>query len=370
MTLNVLQPQPRPKLLNVVVVPTGGWTLRFQVEIASVLTNVNATIPAGDYYVAFDQQSDDFIWKLATVMSAAANTATGGTAADIGIYLNSSNKVVFSFADTWYVGAAQDGITLSWTFDASSTSIGEVLGFDTSANDSSTGVNNPTITGDYQHAYGWYSDEDGQLVDDFVEDSETVEVFQSIGPSGHSKAQFIGARGTNVLGLKWLARVKTFSRRVAYAGTPVWPYGFNVPLECFWREARQGKRFRVYRDGQISTTRIVQRGVPTSTSTTTWTDTGKAWTIAPAQQFKGMLLYTVLTGLTVRSFITSHTATVITFPNAIAGAFTVSGAAYYIMDQKYSEYTLDLEKMKTFEPKEITNLDEYEISLPLLRYQA
>ena len=59
-----------------------------------------------------------------------------------------------------------------------------------------------------------------------------------------------------------------------------------------------------------------------------------------------------------------------TLPNAIQGRLSSTGVTYLVMFQQYSTYQLDLEKMKEFMPKELPNLDEYDIELPLMRYQT
>ncbi|HJW74987.1 MAG TPA: hypothetical protein VJ787_04875, partial [Thermoleophilia bacterium] len=55
----------RPKLLSVVTIPSGGWQLRMYISnVTQWDTPVTVTMAAGEYFVAFDQQGDDFVREL------------------------------------------------------------------------------------------------------------------------------------------------------------------------------------------------------------------------------------------------------------------------------------------------------------------
>ena len=147
---------PRPKILTCITVPTGGYTL----DVTHGSTTNTITVPAGDYFMSQDDQSDDFL----AVVTKLIDTEISGTYGSI--TFNSwidfeTHQVKFYFSNTSSVS-----IVLDWT--SGSGNVGKVLGFDTSASDSLSGTSG-TLTADYQHAYGWYAKEDGQLRDDTVD---------------------------------------------------------------------------------------------------------------------------------------------------------------------------------------------------------
>ena len=145
---------PRPKILSVVTVPTDGWTLRIKystVAAGQFGETVDATIPAGDYFVAWDCQSDDFMWKLANVCNVALHNAAladwVGRSQGMAMWIDSDHKVHIGFAGSWFAdfANAHRDVRIAWT-EEDGASIGAVLGFDTSADLDLTGVESPLKT--------------------------------------------------------------------------------------------------------------------------------------------------------------------------------------------------------------------------------
>ena len=364
-------PIPRPKILSVITVPTGGWTIKiYRSQVVSFDTSFTAVLPAGDYFMAFDLQSDDFLWKLQDVINVAATYHTGN---GINFWIDpDTHKAKLAFVDSYYAADPARDVKIAWP-ENDGASIANALGFDGSADYSSTGVDYPVLTGDWHHAYGWYADEDGSLGDLSIEDVDNPEAEQSVAPSGHVKTHYIASRYTNSIALQFVPRDKMFSGDVGYATTPVAPYEKNEPLQCWWKEARQGKRFRVYRDGYLNTDRAVDRGVANAAGQqgTTITDADKAWDTDP-QVYKSRLVYVSMTVNTVtvllRMFISSHTATALTVPNDFDQ--DMNAAVYYIFDQPYQTYVLDLKSTPRFEPRERPHIDRFDLTLELLRYES
>lgn len=367
----IIAPQPQPKILSVVTVPTGGWQLRIKISDAGSLdTTLTATLAAGDYFVAWDQQSDDFIKSLNAAIITATDASVTSTTGDVHIWINSDHKVVIDFEGPYYEGATHQDVSIVWTA-LDGASIGAVLGFDTSADDTDTSNDHARFTSDYPHAYGWYADQDGAIAEDLPHDISEFQGSQAVSTGGHIKSQFLAARYSNRLGLQFLPEDKTWSNDVGYTAAAVYPYTRNEPLECWWKEARQGKRFRVYRDGQINTARFADTGTATGSSSTTLTDSGKVWSATP-QRWAGRILYmpdlTDNLGAPGQWYIVSNTATVLTV-NASATA-VLSSLTYFIFEQTYKTYVLDLAQMTKFEPRERPAINRYDIALPLLRYVA
>jgi hypothetical protein len=256
--------------------------------------------------------------------------------------------------------------------------VAAVLGYDSSADDVSV-VDYGHFTGDWQHAYGWYAAEDGQLAS--LERSMAREGMaeQSISLTGAVKTQQMGYdRYTDKMVLDWLTAEQTWSAGIAYATATLWPWVRNKGIECWWNEAIQGKRFRVYRDGaKFETTRAVERMVENSGTgpEATFNDSTKALTTSPWQRHKGGILwlptptYATHGGNATtwcKRYITSHTATVLTVP-----AFIMDfndGDIGWLFDYTYSTYVLAVDKMKAFEPEEIPRLDRYKITIPMRKY--
>ena len=64
---------PRPKILSVFTVPTGGWNFVVYVSKSSQYdTKLTMTIPAGDYFMSGDNQDDDdFLYQIEKLTQAA-----------------------------------------------------------------------------------------------------------------------------------------------------------------------------------------------------------------------------------------------------------------------------------------------------------
>ena len=377
---------PRPKILTAVTVPSTGWTLKFTVSVAASLdAEVTATIAAGTYYVAWDGQSDDLLFALSAAMRAALVDGGLGTNRYPYARLNDENKVEIYFDGANFDGTLLGGgpdtdadDSLDWDDAGTSSDLAAALGFSDASADSSTATAYPLFTGDYQHAYGWYADDDGQLASLLVEDSQIIETPQAIAYGGQVKQQQLGSRFTNELQLKWLSRAQTHSRGVGYGVAPVHPYTRNVALDCWWQAARLGTRFRVYREGRNEFSTPIDIGATTAADTTTVTDSAKAFVVSP-QEHAGRLLHIRerfgnRTDDAGRFLVSSHTATVFTSPAAAPDGQNwedVSGTqTYYVLDQLYRTYVLDLDKFKKFSPLELPAIDQYEINIPLLRYVA
>jgi hypothetical protein len=369
---------PQPKILSAITVPTGGWVFKLYVSrLAEYDTTVTATIAAGTYFLAWDNQSDDFLYAFANTVNAAIDAAHAAFPTDsITCWLDSSYKVNIGFEDTYYQGDPARGIKLAWT-ESDGDDIAKVLGFDYSADDtnaSASGSNNKTFTADWQHGYGWYANDDGLLRDSLVEDEHEVEAMQSVAHSGLVRTQRIGQRFLNSIQLEFVPRSRMFSQNVGYGTASVYPYEYNQGLECWWILAQQGYRFRFYRDGRHTIASAAVSGTATASNTTTLTDGGRSFDTDP-QPYKGRLLWVATYGANTASparfYISSHTATVLTAANAhpYSQNLTAGGSTYYVFDQPYQTYVVDLAKMKTFKPAQTAEaLDVYSIEIPVRRY--
>lgn len=375
----------RPKILSVVTVPTGGWTMTLYVDNAgSYDEKIQFTIAAGDYFVAFDHQDDDFIEAWVEGAFVALQTATSSTynaATRKGkpiLTLRNDGKVAL---DVSWTGADME---FAWDED-DGPSIAGVLGFDSDASDFHTGTQ---LISDHQHAYGWYAIEDGQLAHLGIEDEEETVTEQARSLNGEVKTHYIASHYRNRLMLTHLTAAQTYSRETAYTGAPPHPYQPNAGFECLWREISEGKRFRVYRDAyphlDAGADDISEGHEETGTGTdpwptsTTWEDTSRAWVTSPSEHTNKILAHhfpTDVSGATkvvVRRFINSHTATVLTLANDICNATAASGGDeyYWIMDHRYRTYVLDIGAAASFAPMELPKIGRYEISIAMLRYQA
>lgn len=373
---------PRPKILSVITVPTGGWAWDIDLsDVAQFDTNITGTVPAGDYFMSADQQSDDFLFALMTsIMTARAATAVSGI---VLIGLNAtSHKVQWKFVEGDFASAPGRDVRLNFT--AWDSDLCKALGVDNTADVSLTGTNRPEYTSDWHHGYGWYADEDGQINDIGPADSPMSASVQGVAPyTGHVKSIYYGERYANQIQLQFLERydqdrTKVWSDGKAYGDAPVWPYNRNEPLECWWHEAKYGRRFRVYRDGHIDTNKAADYGVSTASNNTTLTDANKSWSVEP-YRWVGRLIYIdpyTGSGIPQWFYIISHTSTVLT-ANDHPGWFDVDGNdggaashAYYLFDHPYQTYVADLNKMTDFSPKERRVIDRWDISIPLLRYES
>lgn len=372
-------PIPWPKILTAVTVPSGGWDLDFIIsDPGSLDTPLTATIAAGTYFLAWDYQDDCLLFALNKAMyDALVAAGVPNDQRPVNVYLDSDNKVNIHFSGDGYAGAQND---VELTFSTSESDLIAALGFDSSSDPQSTADDNPTFTGTYQAGYSWYAAEDGQLISLLAEDNRITKTSQSISYAGNVASQQIGERYVNELQLDWLSRAQTFSRGVAYGSQAVNPYQRNEALECWWNEAAQGTRFRVYRDGRNRyTDGAIDRGTATGSSTFQLSDTGKNWDTDPDEHTGRTFETTHETTDTVstpcRVLITGiNGGTGLTATNgSIAGGlarFAGGGINYWVLDQRYETYVLDVERMKRFAPEERPQIDRYKINIPLLRYEA
>ena len=370
---------PRPKILTVVTVPTGGYDIRVYITDSSAFdTAVTAAIPAGDYYVAWDYQDDDFLFVFCNVINVAVATAGsgfgyGGGAGVLVGEMDSANKVKL------YAGAISghaDRMRIDWAYQDGAT-VAAILGFNPATTPLDITDTYPTRTGTWQHAYGWYADEDGSLSDDAREDVEMVNALQSFAPSGESKTIYIDSTYSNRLGLMYVKRERMLSAGQGYTDASVDPYERNVPLQCWFARAKLGDRFRVYRYNQTGMDVAVLAGSTSGFGTNvTPADTAKSLDIDP-QEVKGHLFvqgfvvgYAGSSSVTIRATIESHTATVMTIPNNINGitADDDKSETYRVIQGRYQTYVLDLNKMREFAPTEHDAIDRFSITLPLRRY--
>lgn len=360
---------PRPKILTAVTVPTGGWTMKVQItDAVSFDTDVTFDVPAGTYFVAGDNQSDDFLQAF----MAAAYTALD--ACGVGAYnqsnikgkpilhINSDHKVVIEIGDG-------EEMSFDWDDSSEAESIGKVLGFDVSANANSEG--NP-ITADYPHAYGWYATEDGQLEEYMTEDITEANVLQSVAPSGWIKTTHLANVYMNRLALQYLTEAQTFSDGVAYTEASVDPYTRNQALECWFREAVQGVHFRVYEQARMEDGAQEVRGTATAgTNTTQLEDTTQSYTTDP-QEHAGKVLSMyqwTAEGNPMRWYISSHDGDTLTVPNAVHNTdIDATDSNFRIYPTRYRTYVLDTNKLRRFEPSEYPRINRYAFRIPLRRY--
>ncbi len=371
---------PRPKILSSIITDSV-YQLKFYVSAAADYdTAVTISIPAGTYYVAWDNQSDDLIYVINNLMCNAINAlGTLGTpdfnsvTDTVVMWIDSSNKVNIGFGSTVFQGAQQRKVKIAWT-ELQGPTIAKWLGFDGSADDTLSASNNPIFTADYQHGWAWYADEDGLLRNYSPVDDWNVKVIQAVSDSGRVSTQRIGQNFTAHAALQFISQGRMFSNGMGYGDASVYPYSRNVGLECWWDKAILGKPFRFYADGYLSTGRAANSGQATGGTTTTLTDTAKTLTTDP-QQYAGRLLYipswdATLTGSCARFYISSHTGTVYTVPNAHAKSQALNAVTtqYYVLDQPYATYVLDASKHKAFEYTERDALARFDIDLHFRRY--
>lgn len=373
---------PRPKILTAVTIPSGGWTFKFYCSDAVQYdVTITVTLAAGDYYVAGDNQDDDLLYELQDKAQEGikASVKGGGAGNQVGAHIivdldPDSHKVTIKFEGSDFQGATPQDVKLAWT--ECTEDLVQVLGFDEGADDEQTTTDEPEFEADWHHGYGWYAEDDGWLEYLGVEDVNMVEALRSRALDGGVVNQFIGDMYDNELRLAFVPRESMFSGEQGYGEAPVHPYSRNKGLECWWLKAREGQQFRVYRSAYVSTPLASALGSSSACSTTTLTDAMKVWETEP-QRWQGRLLYVPsFGGLTQCFYIESHTATVLTVPNAHPSAFDVdggsggaAGGSYYIFDYTYRTYVI-AESMKQFKPMEIPDLDEYDLVVPLFRYVA
>lgn len=366
---------PRPKILTVITVPSGGWTWDIDLsDYSQYDTNITSTVSAGDYFVSGDNQSDDLLFAFQTSIQAQIDGA--GIVGDVIVGIDElTHQILIQFYGAGFVDATGDNdVRLNVT--GWSAGLAQALGFDESSDVVSTDTDNPTFTADWQHGYGWYANDEGLLRNLGPVDVNEVNSLRSRAIDGGVIIQFVGDWYDNELQVQFIPNAYMFSDGIRYGAASVYPYERNQGLECWWMEAREGKRFRVYRDGYIATAIAADRGTSTACNTTTLTDAGKAWDIDP-QRFKSRLIYIPSYPDTVPQcfFIASHTGTVLTVPNAHpsgldvdSGSGGAAGGTYYVLDHSYGTYVLG--DMKQFLPREIPKIDCYDLKIPLMRYVA
>jgi len=369
-------PNPRPKILSVVTIPTGGWVVTLYVDSdgndgEDYDEKIQFTMAAGDYFVSGDNQSDDFLHEF----MAKAYTAldTGATDADYN-QSTAEGKPVLWIDDTTHkvkieVGSNHD---MRVAFDEDDgDEVSAVLGFSGNSIDLHGAV---VQTADYPHAYGWYADGDGYLENDDWEDIAEAYVSQAFAITGQAKTAYTCQIYSNYLRLGLLPRDKTWSDSVGYATSAVHPYTQNEPLECWWHSiGSQGKRFRVYRYNQKDRTLAEHRGEASGGTTTTMTDNTKSWSTDPQEHAGKILKMETFIGTgPMEWYISSNvTAIQLTVPNAVHNTnINATDATYSIFDRTYETYIVDLQKMNTFRPVGHEKLDRYSIEIPLRRYEA
>jgi hypothetical protein len=375
---------PRPAILTSITVPTGGWTLKFYLSAAAEYDKTcSAVIPAGTYYMSGDNQSGDLLYQL-QLKAQAAIVALGGGFATLDYFyacLVHDTDTGHRFARLRLTGNSLTGhpgnhVKIAWT--ESSAGLAEALGFDYSADDTSAGVDNLVIfIADYPHGFGWYSDEDGQLADYLITDANEVVAMQDIGFSdGKAKTVMLGERYSNKLDLAWLSRALTYSSGTDYGDLPPYPLTRNKGLECWWREARQGKQFRVYERKQTDGFTAPEVVTRTGDAATTLTDSSKAWAV---NRWAGYILRATygtwrgLVGMSQEFYIASNTSAILTVANAHPDGLDlwVSAETFTIWEHTYRTYVVDLDAMSKFAPSPMApELDYYGIKVPLLRYVA
>lgn len=370
----------RPKILTEFTLAAAKTFTMYIDDAGSFDKKVQATIAAGTYFVAWDMQADDFVWEVMDAcydaLVASAVVAYSGTDSDGKLLLGIDSNGKVNMA----VGNDVD-MRIAWTEDDTA-EIGDILGFDTTADlDITSGA---LKTADWQHAYGWYATGDGWLAGMGVEDANASEAIQVNSLGGVIFTQYLDDHYRNQLSLQGVPRSATWSNGVSYATASTYPYERNVPLECWWKEAREGKRFRVYLDGYLHSStndvamRAVRGDVVSAGTTTTLTATGTL--DDDPQEHAGMLA--VIPGFLPASqatfdaaipyqrfHISSHTTSVYTLPNALLNVQTDDNATtYYVTDQRYRTYVVDLNQMREFNPAELPNIEQYDITIPLRKY--
>jgi hypothetical protein len=379
--------QPRPKILTRITVPTGGWTFKWYAEAGKAgETAITAVIAAGNYYMADDQQTDCFLRELsnkAIIASKAAGYDEGPV-----LWIDSDHKTKIGFEGADYATGDKQSVKIAWT-ENDGASIAAVLGFDSSADDSSDGTDNATFTGDYHHAYGWYADEDGLLAPggDQVEDIDNPNAIQNRSIAGYAKTQYLGSFFTNRLALQFVTQGKVFSNGVSYGSAPVQSSdgatatARNEPLECWYREARRGTPFRVYRYNQRDSGSAADRGSSSfaGAASTTYTVTAKAWSEEPQRWAGGLLVlpggssdgYLLSLDVQVSWYITSNTDNDLTVPAHPTGYIHNSNndpTTFQIHDMRYETYVLADPQSQPFEPTELPNIARFDWSMRLLKY--
>ena len=337
-------PIPRPKILTALTVPTGEWAWDIDLsDAAQYDTNITGTVPAGTYFIAGDNQDDDLLFALQTAIQAEIDTA--GLDGFVASWVNSSHKIVIQFCGDAFGDTAGDN-DVRLNFSSWATDLLSALGYDGSSDPSSTATDYPSFTADWHHAYGWYSDQDGQLRNIRAADDNSTFTIQARSISGKVKSQFFGDHYESMMDLQHLerdldGRTKIYSDGKGYGEAPVWPYNRNEPLECWWREARKGTRFRVYEDAYLATASAADTGFSDDAAATTITDSDKSWSVEPYRWPGRIVEIDLFSSTPQRFYIASHTATVITVANAHPSGLNADGTSELAVNATFANFTGD-----------------------------
>lgn len=365
MVFSTLNVNPQPKLLTRIEVATA---LTLSVDISNAAqfdTNVSIVIPAGNYFLSSDAGADDLVHILADEFS--TKTIALGVSPLVTCYILADNRFVINFWDDNYVGSFGRDIRINWDTGDGPT-IAAYLGFDSSAADTSTGVDNPVFTGDYQHGYCWYADDVGYIAKDLPYLTHKRIVLQSKAPSGHVKTIEVGGTREGLLGLQHLPTHLMYSDNVGYGSTPVGAFDPNEALECWYLAVIDGTPFRYYRNGLVSTEKVIETGVSDAgSSSTVLTDSAKSWVV---NELVGSLLYIPtfsVVGVPLKAIILSNTATTITIASYHGGIQTLNLQTYYVLDHTYETVILD-GSSSVFEPTEHESLAIYNHEFTFINY--
>lgn len=365
----------RPKILPLVTIPTGGYDINFKISVAASLdTSLTATITAGDYFMAWDGYTDDLVYEIAGAIQLAITTAGHGTGRRCHCYIDSDHKLNIRFYGSAYVSSVgwENDVEITWA--TSDTGIVEICGSD-GTTWSSTNTDHPYWTGDYQHGYAWYASEDHVLSDLMPYDSEIARIAQTTALDGTTKTVLWGSRYVNNLSLQNVKHVDMWSNGSAYGESVSYGLERNRGLECWWRLARQGTRFRLYRNDSVlvDAAGAVAAGVNSTTDTDSlrytsgnWTD--DEWIGMAALWYRGA---STVTGMPGRFRIDDNDNEYILAESSLPGGGTVDESAsqqFFIKDLRFQTYILNTEEMSQFNPIEVPNIDRYDIEIPLKRY--
>ena len=378
----------RPKILSAIVVPTGGWA--FVIDLSKTTdydTAVTATLPAGTYYLSDDHSSSDLLDALCKVLTTAIQ-ATGSPFSSSLAYgwLDAAHKVNLAFPGGW--GGSATKIKISW----SNTNPSLVLALGgPSASGGGTGIDatmtaaDTTYTCPYPHAYGWYADGDGWLKMMPLADIASMQVLQARSLGGLVRSQQISSilYDSNIA-IELIPNVNMLSFGNLYGYDPPYPAVRNQPLECLWYDIVGGKQFRIYRNYSTSSARNNGGFTANGGSSSSLTNSaGSIWTTSQWVGFGalGSVVFPLAYGGGNLSYpaqpaITANTASSLTV-GLLPGSpdiYNAVSAGWVFVPQAYQTYVIDAsEKGDTvpkFAPVEVPNLDQFNISIPLMRYVA
>ena len=351
----------RPAILTCITIPTGGKVLKIWGNNTGPADDFLVTIPAGDYFISWDGQSDDLLWKISNLATAGFVAEHAAYASTIcRLFLDSSHKVNFRLT------GSPNTMRVDWTAN-DGPYIGALLGFDTSAVD--TCANNATLTADYHHGYGWYADEDGYLADKSLHDSTYIDSPQVITLAGNVRTvQWADLRYSSSMSLFAMTQAKTWSGGISYGTAPSYPYNRNEALECWYREAIKGTRFRVYRNSTTDSTRMLSIASGESATAASSVDLNTvSWT---TNQWAGYhaLITDASDSVACRWNIASNDANTLTASQAWDVDMNSTSGVWYLSDGKYSTYVLDTESAKIYAPSEHRGLNRFSYNFKMWKY--